>query len=452
MNTYNQNRLRLVLMNNIKSIQSFKLLLKSNYNKSKLYYYSSNISKEKYNFSQRKWTPILINNLNIYINEKHKIDIKNDQWNVLIQYYYDNIKNIKNNNNKVDNDNINDNIILLLDYFIDNKLLDRNDLNKLYFAEYKNDLLLNIIDIYYNMNNNLGKRKILQIITNIMKNDIIISTDIIEYMYHLFGSRYHNDIIKLINIWVESHKNIVKIINLENISNENFAKLIIDQLLLHENNKNKKKKKLNKFSTLLLFISPIRKSLSRIYFHTNLIVYFYQKFNIKAIDYINDNKFGRYFKEWNNMNSFINNYKYSSYIIRLLNYSKIELMDKMYHTPLIIEIQSNEIKTYINNENKIKLNNNLSNNKLNIIKFPLNDVKELIDVEKIFTFSNLVKYQLHRPINISKQMNRTKEINSSKKLDKDKEINYYKNALEDIKVINNKLYTMVNNYEQIPYI
>jgi hypothetical protein len=118
----------------------------------------------------------------------------------------------------------------------------------------------------------------------------------------------------------------------------------------------------------------------------------------------------------------------------------------------IIEIQSNEIKSYINNENKIKLNNNLSNNNLNIIKFPLNDVKELIDVEKIFTFSNLVKYQLHRPINISKQMNRTKEINSSKKLDKDKEINYYKNALEDIKVINNKLYTMVNNYEQIPYI
>ena len=49
-------------------------------------------------------------------------------------------------------------------------------------------------------------------------------------------------------------------------------------------------------------------------------------------------------------------------------------------------------------------------------------------------------------------MNRTNEINSSKKLDKDKEINYYKNALEDIKVINNQLYTMVNNHEQIPYI
>ena len=103
--------------------------------------------------------------------------------------------------------------------------------------------------------NNFGKSKVFVIVTNLIKSDVSISLDILEYVYTLFGSNYYDDVIKLIDLWIMNHKYIVKIINLENIYDENFAMLVIDQFLKCENNSCN-----NKFSTLLLFISQLRKS------------------------------------------------------------------------------------------------------------------------------------------------------------------------------------------------
>ncbi len=402
---------------------------------------------DKYSFTQRKWTPASIKQLNVYLNEKHNTDVKKAKWNTLILYYYNNMKQMNKNKIKY-NQLIKNDVILLLDYFIDYKLIDININNKLYFEDFKLDTLINIIYIYYNMNK-FGKNKIFNIVTNILKSDVSVSIDILEYIYNLFGSRYDDDTIKLIDLWIQTHKNIVKIINLENINDENFAKLVIDQFLICESSSCN-----NKFSTLLLFISPLRKSKSRIYFHTNLILYLYQKYNIKAIDYINDNQFGKYFKEWNNMSLFINKSHFSSYIIRLLNYSKIEIMDKMYQTPLIIEIQSNQIKPYTNIDNKIHLNNSMivTSSNTSMIKFPLIDVKLLVDVTNLVTFSNFVRQQLSRPFKISKLLNiQGKSKHDQKSLYE--EMTYYQDALDDIKVINNELNTIVNTLnEQIRHV
>lgn len=402
---------------------------------------------DRYSFTHRKWTPASIKQLNVYMNEKHNTDTKKEKWVKLI-LYYKNYFNRMNKDKMKYNKPIDDNVMLLLDYFIDFKLIAINRDNKLYLEGLKLNILLNVIDIYYSMNN-FGKSKVFNIVTNLIKSDVSISLDILEYVYTLFGSNYYDDVIKLIDLWIMNHKYIVKIINLENIYDENFAMLVIDQFLKCENNSCN-----NKFSTLLLFISQLRKSKSRIYFHTNLILYFYQKYNIRALDYINDSQFGKYYKAWNNISMFINKSKFSPYIIRLLNYSKIEVMNKMCRTPLIIEIPSNQIKSYANNDNIINLNDSMivTSTNPNIFKFSLIDVKLLIDVENLLTFSSFVRQQLSRNVNMSKFIKiQGKEKHYQKS--SHKEISYYKNAYEDIKLINNELNIIVNNLnEQIRHV